>query len=575
MNIGGRNVSRAIPLALAAIVLTGGGASAKLSNSHVTAGETPVVASGGFRPWFPDVVKLSDRLVLAYRWGTTHAGSLGSIRMRQSFDLGTTWSDTTNHIVISDSTYDYRDPSLTLLASGKLLLTYFRCEPLGTGCRNDGTSPIKSYAQQITSSGSKVGSAIEITSSNIWWAATQAKIAETAVRTADPAATGPAICRAAARDLLIPLYGDRFGNTIDKPEVSVVVRWREDGTSSSGFSKCGETVVATAGANGAPANWSFQEPAIAEIAPLHLRVVLRTDGGTKTAASEPDDTGYARDSLDGGRTWGNLYSLGVPVHAPEILPVPGTTKIFNAWSRPMDTPWSNAYAVIRPVQVRIADPCCNWHTAGGDVELGITPNLDMGYSSTVALDASGSLYTVYYDSVARPTSTSPDGALIGRRTRLADWQRTFTPINLSTGITSTNMSYVSSGTTPCSSGPTKVFDGRTDYWCGAFRDPAAPNPTGRVPYFEIRLDQVRSISRIGVSLKPPVPTTNVRQRETATVKVSTDGIFYTTVRSFVQADTYGVVDTAIFDSPVSAQWVLVEVTGSDGWASLNELQLWS
>lgn len=72
---------------------------------------------------FPGMVKLpTGRLFLVYRKGTGHYGH-GTIVSRTSDDFGDTWS---SEKTIATDTLDSRDPSVTLLSNGKILLTFFR-----------------------------------------------------------------------------------------------------------------------------------------------------------------------------------------------------------------------------------------------------------------------------------------------------------------------------------------------------------------------------------------------------------------------------------------------------------------
>lgn len=72
---------------------------------------------------FPGMAFLEGRLHLVYRDGSEHNSSGGVIKYRTSDNLGRTWTSATT-IVSPTAGDDLRDPNLTALSSGRLLLTY-------------------------------------------------------------------------------------------------------------------------------------------------------------------------------------------------------------------------------------------------------------------------------------------------------------------------------------------------------------------------------------------------------------------------------------------------------------------
>jgi len=72
---------------------------------------------------FPGMTMLDDHtLIVVYRKGTSHCSDKGTIVKRTSSDLGKTWSSEST--VYSDDTYDVRDPSITKLSGGALIISF-------------------------------------------------------------------------------------------------------------------------------------------------------------------------------------------------------------------------------------------------------------------------------------------------------------------------------------------------------------------------------------------------------------------------------------------------------------------
>lgn len=73
---------------------------------------------------FPSIEKASNGdLLTVYRKGVTHLTFDGSIRLKRSTDNGKTWSSEST--IITGVGHDYRDPSLTKLANGNIIMSYF------------------------------------------------------------------------------------------------------------------------------------------------------------------------------------------------------------------------------------------------------------------------------------------------------------------------------------------------------------------------------------------------------------------------------------------------------------------
>jgi len=89
----------------------------------------PIVVArtvAGQLPYFPSAIRLASGRVLAvYREGAGHVRSVGRILAVSSDDDGATWSEPW---VIVDTLLDDRDPMLTQLSGGDVLLMYFRID---------------------------------------------------------------------------------------------------------------------------------------------------------------------------------------------------------------------------------------------------------------------------------------------------------------------------------------------------------------------------------------------------------------------------------------------------------------
>lgn len=80
----------------------------------------------GQLPYFPSAIKLADgRIMVVYREGNGHVSSVGRIVLVTSDDEARSWSEPR---VVVDTLLDDRDPMLVQLASGDILLSYFRID---------------------------------------------------------------------------------------------------------------------------------------------------------------------------------------------------------------------------------------------------------------------------------------------------------------------------------------------------------------------------------------------------------------------------------------------------------------
>lgn len=87
-------------------------------------GATKTLVDNGSHPGFPYAVNAPDgNLLVAWREGANHAPSKGVINVARYTQAGVVVTASTT--VASDATYDARDPGLTVLADGRIAMSYF------------------------------------------------------------------------------------------------------------------------------------------------------------------------------------------------------------------------------------------------------------------------------------------------------------------------------------------------------------------------------------------------------------------------------------------------------------------
>lgn len=300
----------------------------------------------GCRPYFADVARDphgdGDDLLAVYRWAAEHANTPSQLRMVRSRDGGATWRPATPFVVAGGGGLDYRDPSLTALRGGRLLLSYFVA---------DG-SPLRTEVVHRDADDGAFSAPAPVYSSTLPRPVTSAKVLELA-----------------DGRLLIPVYGES-GQSAVIASVDGGLTW--DGR-VPGRQK---TIAAAPGTR-------YQEPALAEVAPGHVRAIMRVETAAGAASAVQTDS-YGSTYLT---TWTAPWELGVPMHGPELLTVPGTGHVPYLWSEPVGT--------TRPTMVAVRRGAVGWPQTPR-WPLYATSTQDAGYPGTVALSAAA-LVTVVYD----------------------------------------------------------------------------------------------------------------------------------------------------------------------------------
>ncbi len=115
--------------------------------------------------------------IVVYRKGTSHASDVGVIVKRTSTDSGATWSGETT---IVTNVLDVRDPSITRLADGSLIVSYFTASAPST---------FATYVIKSTDNGATWSSAVDVGGYTTW------------------SAVSAPVVQLANGNLLLPTYG--------------------------------------------------------------------------------------------------------------------------------------------------------------------------------------------------------------------------------------------------------------------------------------------------------------------------------------------------------------------------------
>lgn len=312
------------------------------------------------RGYFPDLVEdpTTGDLLLVYRWSSEHAQQESEIRLKRSTNGGVSWSAPT--VVAKAANTDYRDPSIAAIRSGahtgRLLLSYFVANAT-TGASSASRVRYKDPSMASFSGGTVV------TSSNLVAPYTTSKVV--------PLANG---------QVLMPVYGTPVGGGPHRAAVIVSV---DGGVTFDGAAVGRQKTVASS------ATLPFQEPAIEELQPGHVQMLIRTTG-----------VGYQSDSYDNTymSTWTAPFSRPERIHAPELVLIPGTNLYPVLWSEP------NAANTLRPVKIKLRRFDVLWENTPTRTLYTPSSGWDAGYSSTVPL-SSTQLITAVYDESRRAVLT--------------------------------------------------------------------------------------------------------------------------------------------------------------------------
>lgn len=101
-----------------------------LSEYDVLIADSKKINRESYRPYFPDITKCENgHLIIVYYWNSVHVGeSKGIINMKRSTNNGLTWIDETTIIDNRCRDLDSRDPHISMLQNGELILSFFTYE---------------------------------------------------------------------------------------------------------------------------------------------------------------------------------------------------------------------------------------------------------------------------------------------------------------------------------------------------------------------------------------------------------------------------------------------------------------
>ncbi|MFC8681503.1 sialidase family protein [Microbacterium ureisolvens] len=315
-------------------------------------------AEGDQKPFFPEIAHLDDgRLVTVYYWSNEHSpgipgGEHGQIRWTESTDGGATWSESR---VVIDTPADDRDPQITQLRDGTIVLNWFQAEWAGyptvaatiTGTyvarSEDGgqtwSDPVLVQSSMSCGCGPRSGAY------KLGWSAESGEVIEL-----DDG------------DLLVPLYGTRPDAPLGRASV----------------------VRSTDGGRTWPLENEVMIPAAAGVGLSEIEVAVLS-GERLTAVLRP---GFVSDSFDGGRTWSVASRVPWSMQAPDLLTLPGGKALL--------TYGGQDYGSNEPIVGRLLRPNQVWTDTNPLPLYWSQQNVDQGDPSTAVVRGHHFL-TVSYD----------------------------------------------------------------------------------------------------------------------------------------------------------------------------------
>ncbi|MGD7704928.1 sialidase family protein [Microlunatus sp. Y2014] len=328
---------------------------------HNTTEPDVIIARGeGDRnTYFPDLVRLRGGDLLAVHYGSTqHMHTPDStIRLVHGTADGRLWDDP--RTVVDTPGMDDRDPSVCQLDAGRIMITWFRRDPL------DLESPVGGVLTIHSDDDGRTWSEPIGVGTSLYRGAT----------------TAPPIELADGR-LLLPMYG--FHSDQDRTYAVRIAVSPDRGASWDVAAEVSVPMPAEPGVG-------LVEPELADLGDGKLLMVIRS-------RNHPENLAYATRSDDAGTTWQVPRPLDFPGHAPNLLPLPGpedTLRLLLTWGeyRADDTS-------TRPVLGRLVDGH-DPDLAGETFEIYAHPGtFDMSYPSAALVDPTTAL-VIHYDADRR------------------------------------------------------------------------------------------------------------------------------------------------------------------------------
>jgi hypothetical protein len=265
-----------------------------------------VVEAGSDHLAFPDVTRLSDgRLFLVYRRGATHVDATGRIMKVFGSADGASWSP--EEVLYDEPDIDDRDPSVTTIEDGTVVLNYFQYRKLSAGVTlhenfvggssDDGATfsvfeKVGSGPMAVSNPTLQDGLWVDDQGEPIWVNASSSAVVWH------------------AGGLMLPSYGGmalNLGNLATHPRSRLSLFRTSD--LGSGWT---ETRIEP---DAAADTW-LMEPAVTVLPNGRLLMQVRTAAGTSPGS--PGNL-WQTVSDDGGQSWSPYEDLGFVGHAPELL----------------------------------------------------------------------------------------------------------------------------------------------------------------------------------------------------------------------------------------------------------------
>lgn len=238
----------------------------------------------GYAPRFPDVIRLDDgRLMAAYYSGRSHTDPAGRIKVTESSDNGQNWSPPR---IVVDGPHDDRDPKLTQLSDGTILLNYFITNWDDPCCSS--RSQLGTHVVRSTDGGQ--------TWSNPIWVDTRLSCSQPPPAGGCPGSTGwsashGSLVELANGDVLAPLYGI---TATDGRQRATVVRSTDGGLT---WDLNSEVTIAVGSIH-------YQEPNLTVLASGEIVAGIRTTSNPQVI--------YLSRSFDNGHTWTTAEPTDIP-----------------------------------------------------------------------------------------------------------------------------------------------------------------------------------------------------------------------------------------------------------------------
>lgn len=477
-------------------------------------------AAAGKKLHFPNAERLQDGSIVAVaREGAGHTGQDGRLLLLTSDDAGATWSAPE---VVLDTPYDDRDPMITQLSSGRLLLSWFQidysvrpAEPMGTfvAHSDDGGA---TWSAPVAVQSSLSGESDIVDTYELGWNASHGQVKELA-----------------DGELLIPLYG-----TVpdDRWQRATVVRSSDDGES---WQAATESLIASAEGT------HYQEPVLTVLGDGTVHALLRIGTSASTMGAVLSQESWSR---DGGRTWSAPAEIDLVTSSAhtEVLQNGDVFLAYGDLSGHFTERRGTVGAVLRaPGQPWNGVPReLVWDSGTGDQANPAVVEVQPGRVLVIGFDSATSELVGTFVDVRRIRTDPADPLRVDLSALHAAGQLT-----IDTDLTYTTASRPGVG-------PAGPIDGVVGYWDAAWAPRAAPAT------YSVTFDTPRRVFEVGVALKPGYASG-------AVLEVRSDGE-WRPVGELDHQVRWG-DDLTWFSVGGWAEALRVRLTSSDGWAVLAEL----